>query len=219
MGMNILRLADSPLLLDGLDEFVAHWLGTSPALTETLPSREEQDWLSLFPPEVTQYWQMIHRWPGAYLGGSQDDFAGTSTFLSREPQNGEVILVNEAQSVWTISWNFQEEELWVEEDESRMRLPCTIAQFLVTFGLYSLALGYWSESTDGEAFFLDEEPVPDAIAEKGYRLWSGIYQSPEEPIEWWYAPEPGVMWHTFHGMTIFSSREEGGSEWIEERLP
>lgn len=50
--MNLQRLADSPLLLDGFEEFIRKWLGDPPPAKVPKPDSFLELWLMTLPPEV-----------------------------------------------------------------------------------------------------------------------------------------------------------------------
>lgn len=215
--MNLQRLKDSPLLLDGFEEFVGKWLGDPSPEPIPLPDEDQATWLDALPPVVTRYWEMVHQWPGAFLGGSQDDFVGTSDWAqTRKIQSDEVHLVSENQGCWSIYWKIKEQELWISlEEESKLGLD--LPSILVTFGMYSMAFGYWAEF-EGESLWLDGEPVPEELLKSGMLIWSGVYSDPDHEFEFWYRADPQLIWFTYRSVTIFAARSGEDAEWLADIL-
>jgi len=208
---NLLRLADSHLLLDGFEEFVRHWLDDPQPVPVPEPTEAQRNWLKLHAPEVEKYWQMVHRWPGASLDGAQDSFVGL--FVTREDwEVKNVPLVYENQGCWTISWNSESKDLWCG-DADQERIDITISHFLVTFGLYNLVVANW-----GEVFLEPGERVSASIEAQSNLIWEGPYH-PGQSFEFFYLGEKSLLWyHDSYDFTIFGSTDPSTEDWLLEQL-
>ena len=188
--MNFRRLANSPLLLDGFEEFVRHWLANPEPAPVPEPDDYLKAWLMVMPIEVTTYWQIANRWPDASLKGSQDQFVGfVKTWQEIDPAKPRLALVIEGESSWIVYYDVVKKKLVVQADleDPLVELPCTVGQFLVTFGLFNIVIAY--QGSD----MIWDGPVPLGLSGDAIPIWDGCYPNPGMGLTFQYISESNML--------------------------
>jgi hypothetical protein len=110
--------------------------------------------------------------------------------------------------------NTQSKDLRVGDEEFEDMLNSSISQFLVTFGLYELIMGSFSEIT-----LEPDEKVPDSIQSQANLIWKGNYSSPGDEIEFWYIQQKSIIWFRDpNDWRFFGTGNDQDEEWLFKHI-
>lgn len=202
--IDLRRLADSPLLLNGFEDFVAKWCGGEP---EELPDDTDlKTWFAISPPEVRQYWEIANRWPKASLLGAEFS-------LSMQIFDGNPVIVDGGEG-WTIYWDRSIELLRVVEKKNPIKN--SIGEFLVTYGLFEMVMGNDFDFTDetGNEFGVAEVVVPEST-----EIWEGelIAYAPSL-LRFYFHPKGILWWDDDSHWRFYAGQSQEADDWLTELM-